>query len=104
VNEDNTMTTKLTSMLKVLGALLATGVLGALALGGCQSQQSTQEAYTTCNELLAASPSKDDPEVFQDCVACHEDCGTDCNEEATSPVTYACPDEEGTGSGSAGGG
>lgn len=102
MNEDNAMTTKLTPMLKVLGAVLATGLLGALALGGCQSQQTTQEAYVTCNELLGEDSEAENPDVFHDCVACHEDCGTDCNEAATSPVTYSCPDEEGAGG--AGGG
>lgn len=87
--------------LKLLGlATTAVAVLG-LGLAGCQSHYTTQEAYDTCHELVGETGETDDPEVFSDCVACHEDCGTDCNQLGTSPESFSCPDEEGAGGGTA---
>ena len=84
-------------MLKLLGLTLP--ALALLGLAGCESHYTTQEAYSTCNELLGET---EDAEVFTDCVACHEDCGTDCNQVGTSPETFTCPDEEGAGGGGGG--
>lgn len=98
-------TTLTMSLIKLFGAALPALALAGLGLAGCESHYTTQEAYITCNELLSNSAiDKDNPEVFADCVACHEDCGTDCSEQATSPATYTCPDEEGVGGGDGSGG
>ena len=64
---------------------------------GRQDHLSTQESYAICQELQAENPSANAPESFHDCVACYETCGNDCQVLATSPASYACPDEIGAG-------
>lgn len=83
--------------------LISALVLGLFALTGCQDHLSTQDAYTVCQELQSENGSANPPESFNDCVACYETCGNDCAVQATAPATYACPDELGTGGGSADG-
>ncbi len=97
------MNKRLHSMLKLFGASLTMLALGALGLTGCESHYTTQEAYGICHELISETAETDDPEVFADCVACHEDCGTDCSQLGTSPESFGCPDEEGI-DGTGGGG
>ena len=89
-------TTLTKTMFSIFGAGLAALTL-AFGLAGCGDGYTTQEAYATCREILPPATEEDEPEVFTDCVACHENCGTDCNSEATSPTTFTCPDEQGEG-------
>jgi hypothetical protein len=79
------------SVLPLFGAAFST--LAGLASGGCQSHYTTQEAYEACNDLLRLSIERDDREALADCVACYEDCGTDCDQVGTTPVTFSCPDD-----------
>ena len=89
-------TTLTKSMFTILGAGLSALTL-AFGLAGCGDGFTTQQAYGTCRKVLPLSAEEDTPEVFADCVACHEDCGTSCNEQGTSPTTFTCPDEQGEG-------
>ena len=66
----------------------------SLAASGCTEHYTTQEAYSTCEELAGIDAPTDSETAFADCVACHEDCGTACVFDADLPATYSCPDEE----------
>ncbi|MBL8740400.1 MAG: hypothetical protein JNK04_04880 [Myxococcales bacterium] len=78
-----------------ISALLAT-----FTLAGCDEHFTTQEAYSSCEQLVGAP--EDSPAAFADCVSCYEDCGNACTLEGSAPITYTCPDEseEGEGGGS----
>lgn len=75
-------------------ALLAFAVL--LTLTGCQQRYNTQEAYQACEGLLPADAKE---EVLLECVACHENCGPDCDVVGDAPDEFACPDEQDGGGG-----
>jgi len=71
--------------------------IGALAVlwGACGDHDTTQEAYDTCEVILADrvdTTDGTDDEVFAACVACHENCGSDCSVEGSSPPEFVCPD------------
>jgi hypothetical protein len=66
----------------------------ASLIPGCGDQFTTQEAYAACEELIVAGPAGDPPELFAECVACHEDCGSSCERKATTPARFECPLEE----------
>jgi len=82
-----------------LTALLAFAALGTAA---CQDHLTTQEAYKTCTELTERNPASNPETEFDECVACFERCGADCEQTGTTPA-YACPDDQGQG-GAGGGG
>ncbi len=88
---------------KILGTL---AVLATLLTSGCAEHFTTQEAYSTCEQLADAGAPIDSEEAFANCVSCYEDCGNACVLEASTPAVYACPDdsEEGEGGGAATGG
>ena len=95
--------------LRTVAALLATGGLVALFVGGCGNHLTTQEATKTCEDLATKIPAISGP-TFDACVSCYENC-EDCEQLGTSPESFACPgdkDEETASasgsSGSAGGG
>ena len=75
----------------------AIGLSCALLLGlpwlvGCGSHFSTQEAYDICNKSEGRNPGATDVS-FAECVACYEECGSDCAPAAnTIPLTYQCPE------------
>lgn len=62
------------------------------SLIGCGSRYSTQEATEACDELLDRINTAETDEQFNECVACFEDCGDDCQQQDTAPATFACPD------------
>ena len=69
-------------------SILATlGITACLAACGGYS---TQEAYARCEQERSTKQTVDD-DAFKQCVACHEDCGLDCEAAGTSPEQYACP-------------
>jgi hypothetical protein len=62
-------------------------------LTGCQDQFSTQEAYTTCNDIGDRLLTISD-ESFADCVDCYERCGADCAEQNVDPPDqFVCPED-----------
>jgi hypothetical protein len=83
-------------------ALIA--LLGLVALGtaACDDHYTTQEATATCTELSDRNPGANPPSAFDECVACFERCGVDCEQTGDTDKLYVCPDE--VGSGGAGGG
>jgi hypothetical protein len=71
-------------------------VVTALALG-CSNRSSTQEATADCQSLAKVDPTIQGS-VFNQCVACFENC-SDCEKKGTSPPTFKCPDDSGSGGG-----
>jgi hypothetical protein len=61
------------------------------ALAGCGGGYSTQEAYARCEEERTVKVTMTD-ESFAECVACYENCGSDCEAAGASPETYSCPE------------
>lgn len=61
------------------------------SLVGCGSRFSTQEATDACEQLLDRINTAETDEQFNECVACFEDCGDDCQQQDTAPATFACP-------------
>ena len=74
----------------VLVPLLCMPLVSAI---GCIDHFSTQDAYSTCEVLLdgVVTTQDADEESFTMCVACYEDCGTDCEQSKSSPPTFTCP-------------
>ena len=73
--------------------LIASIALAALAVTACSDHFTTQEAYEVCEGLTERNPATNPPESFEDCVACYESCGEECQQLGTAPEDYACPDE-----------
>jgi len=65
-------------------------IIFLLLMVGCGDHFSTQDAYAACESLLARVTTTTD-EVFADCVACHEDCGSECEQGGSTPPTFTCP-------------
>jgi hypothetical protein len=63
----------------------------ALAAAACGDQFSTQEAYATCEDQLGRASQDTDDAIFAECVACYEDCGSDCTMTGDAPLTFVCP-------------
>lgn len=86
---------------RILPLSLLLGALGAAS--GCTDHLTTQEAYSTCEELATIDAPTDPEAAFADCVACHEDCGGACVFDSSAPSPYSCPDDAEEGTGGAGG-
>ncbi len=67
--------------------------LSLLALSACGDHFTTQEAYEACGELITGGPSGEGDELLAECVACHEDCGSECDITGSSPAEFVCPVE-----------
>ena len=52
----------------------------------CGDHYTTQEAYAVCEELKALTTTMSDQD-FAECVACHEDCGDECE-----TPEFTCPE------------
>lgn len=78
-------------------------LLTTLFTGGCAEHFTTQEAYSTCEQLADAGAPIDTEEAFANCVSCYEDCGNACVLEASTPAVYACPDDSEEGDAAGGG-
>lgn len=70
---------------------LLTAFACASLVYGCGDQASTQEAYAICDGLTGNVGTSSE-EAFVACVACHEDCGSDCAAVGAEAGYYACPD------------
>jgi hypothetical protein len=65
-----------------------------LLAAGCGGHFSTQDAYTACEELLdRIDTASEGDESFNECVACFENCGDDCQQTDVVEGTFACPVE-----------
>ena len=53
----------------------------------CGDHYTTQEADAVCEELKERISTLDNEETFAECVACHEDCGDECE-----TPDFTCPD------------
>jgi hypothetical protein len=73
-------------------ATIVIGIGLSLGLLACGDHYSTQEAYGVCTENQSRNPTGNPPESFADCVACYEDCGSECTPTGTLPTVYDCPD------------
>ena len=71
--------------------LFCVSLLGLPLLVGCGSHYSTQEAYDICHKTSSLSPAATD-EAFAQCVACYEECGAECKQTGTLPLTFECPE------------
>ncbi len=66
-----------------------------LCPAACADQFSTQEAYTTCEEIADRTLTSNDAS-FANCVDCYERCGADCEQQNEEPPDeYFCPDDVG---------
>ena len=61
-------------------------LVAPLFLLACGDNATTQEAYATCKGLLERTHTAD-PDSFDACVACHENCGDECQTEDG----FVCP-------------
>ncbi len=80
------------TMSKSALGLSCASLLGLFAFAGCGNHYSTQEAYDICTQDEARNPGAT-KDSFAQCVACYEQCGSDCAPSATTPpLVYQCPD------------
>jgi hypothetical protein len=79
------------TMSKSTFGLSCASLLGLVVLAGCGSHYSTQEAYDICTSNEARNPGAT-KDSFAQCVACYEECGSECAPAAgTIPLVYECP-------------
>ncbi|MBL9024876.1 MAG: hypothetical protein JNL21_21950 [Myxococcales bacterium] len=71
-----------------------------LATAACD-HYSTQDAYAKCSEIVEVTEGVESA-LFEQCVACYENCGDECNQPRLD--RFVCPDQEETSAGGAGGG
>ena len=79
------MNRRLSSMAGAL-ALAATALVSA----GCGGGLDTEDAQLRCDQLRTSIITMTQVS-YDDCVACHEECGDDCEMNSlTSPPTFDC--------------
>lgn len=71
----------------VLGAALALVFANA-----CGPTFERDEAIAECDRLRNDLVSCFTDEVYDQCVACHEECGRDCSMQETCPEQFLCDD------------
>lgn len=91
-----------------LGSARAVGLVfvalcGIVAASACTDHYSTQEAYSLCEDITGQNPGINPPGAFNDCVACHENCGDECTQSDDASNPFVCPDELQVGGGGVGG-
>lgn len=64
----------------------------ALAFTACGGGYDTEEATDVCKRQEQGQGSCFNADVMAQCIACYEDCGTDCSQAETCPLQYSCPD------------
>ncbi|MBW2528326.1 MAG: hypothetical protein JRI23_29390 [Deltaproteobacteria bacterium] len=69
---------------------LTIGLLPLLV--ACGSHYSTQEAYAACEDVRERVATTPD-DAFATCVACHEDCGDECEQVTAEEGFFACPED-----------
>jgi hypothetical protein len=79
-------------MFRFVGAA-AVLVITSMAVFGCSSGLSVEDATVRCDQEKTAKGSLFGTGTYQECLSCYESCGDDCASVATSPPTYKCPDE-----------
>jgi hypothetical protein len=65
-------------------------LLVAFAAMGCGPTQTPEEARAECERFRADVPACFTDEVFDQCVACHEECGRECNFSDGCPNVFTC--------------
>lgn len=74
----------------------ATAAVVSVVVAGCGGL-SEADAQVRCDQDQAALGYFFDDTVMAACVACFEDCGDSCVRHATTPLTYSCSTDTGTG-------
>lgn len=71
------------------------GIFGmtAAAATGCGSGLSTEEATQRCDQEKRALGQLMTQASYDQCIACYEECGDECERAATPSPTYSCPAE-----------
>jgi len=64
----------------------------ALAVSACGGGYDTEEATEVCQRAEQGQGSCFNADVMAQCIACYEDCGTDCTQAETCPLQYSCDD------------
>ena len=75
---------------KILGTL---GACIALLTTACGSGVSEEDAKVRCDQEKTAKSYFFTQESYDQCVSCQEECGDECQAQATTPESYACPED-----------
>lgn len=83
-------------IVRALAAVSAVMFLSA-AVFGCSSGLSKEDADVRCDQDKASLGSLFGTKTYEECEACYMECGDSCKREDSSPITYACADDSGSG-------
>ncbi|MEP7122213.1 MAG: hypothetical protein ABJE95_14935 [Byssovorax sp.] len=67
-------------------------VITSMAVLGCGSSLSLEDATIRCDQEKAAKGMLFGRTTYQECLSCYQICGNECSSVATSPPTYMCSD------------
>jgi hypothetical protein len=68
-------------------AMVMTGLFTVM---GCDGGYTEAKAEERCQQEMASKAQCVTDAAYQECVACYEECGTQCLAQATCPETYTC--------------
>ncbi len=68
----------------------AMAVAGTMAVASCGSGKSEASATEACDKQRKAQSQCFSDAVFADCVSCQEQCGNNCLQNETCPLTFHC--------------
>ncbi len=77
-------------MMTLRNRCLLAGALLTLLLSACNSGLSTEEASSECDRLRNDLVSCFTDTVYDQCVACHEECGRECSLQDKCPHEFLC--------------
>lgn len=72
---------------KVLGFTMFTALLAA---AGCGGGYSDEKAKIRCDQEQIAKSQCMTDEAYQACLTCYQECGDQCDPQATCAETYEC--------------